>query len=352
MLGLELSHQIVAQRRQIRIVTGAQRSQRNLIPTGVGNQRLGLSLYGLGLAGTDRTVSITSLAEAATAAAATEQFYHSAVKDYLSGRYDKTIGVICLIQIGNHALAHHLGRAVSGLDGGNGAVLVVSHIVKSGNIHTLNLGSLLQVFQLALTGLAAAAVQFHQLGQHFLALTDLNQIKEIGHRLQVVNAGATGNDQRCILAAILGKLGYAGQIQHIQHAGIVHFILQGETQNIELADGIAAFQRIQGLVALTHLLLHIISRMICTLAPHAIHSIQQTVNDLAAQMAHADLVQIGKAHGKAQIDLCLVLDNGVVFASGIACGFPHLLQASGNFLVHKPSKWYDLEFSYRITYYI
>ena len=45
-------------------------------------------------------------------------------------------------------------------------------------------------------------------------------------------------------------------------------------------------------------------------------------------MRHADLIGIGKAHAKAQIDAVPVLDNRAPFAADIACRLLHAWEYS------------------------
>ena len=331
---LKLGHQTLAQGLQMGIVAGAQTGERNLIPAGVGNQRLGLLFQGLGLLCANGTIGVAGLAETAATAAAAEQLDHGAVKHNIGGGHHEFFRIIDLVQILHHTLADNGRCAILGSDGGNGAVFFIGNIIQGRHINAADLGGLFQELGLAFVLVTALPVQSNQLGHDFLAFANGDQIKEVGHRLSVINAGTAGDDQRLQAVTVGRALWHAGQIQHIEHAGIVHLILEGKTQNVELTHGIAALQGIQRLTALAHLLFHIQEGCIGALAPDAIHTVQETIEDLGAQMGHTDFINIRETKGKAQIHLAFVLINCVVFAAGIASRLAHMLQTGTDRIVH------------------
>ena len=55
-----------------------------------------------------------------------------------------------------------------------------------------------------------------------------------------------------------------------------------------------------------------------SLAPHILHGIEHIVQNLNAQMGHADFVDVGKTHGKANPYVPLVLYHTVHLMADIA----------------------------------
>ena len=115
----------------------------------------------------------------------------------------------------------------------------------------------------------------------------------------------------------------AAHIQHIQNVGIAHFILQGETHNIKLIQGMAAFQRKQRPPRRFQFPPHIRPRHTDPLAQGIGQVVQDTVEDLHAQMAHGDLVGIGKTKCEGNVRIVKGFGGSVHLAAGIPGRFFH-----------------------------
>ena len=204
----------------------------------------------------------------------------------------------------------------------DGAILVVADLVKRGNVHTGNgLGGFVQK---RLTGIATFVLHFyvkaHDRGEHILTLTNVKQVKKVGNRLGVIGAGTATNNQGILLAAILGAQRQLRKGKHIEHVCVTHFVLQGKADKIECREGIAALQSGQRQVMLAHFLLHIRPRGKNALAPNIGVLIEGTVKQTHTQIGHTDLVRIGKAEGKACLDLFFVFYDLTVLATRVSAG--------------------------------
>ena len=347
--GLQSAHQALAQRLQVGIVAGAETGQGHLVPAGGGNEGLGLLFQRLRLFGADGPVGIARLAKPASPAAAAEQLDHGPVKDDVRRGHHEFVGIIGLVQILYHALTHYGRRAVFWRDGGDGPVFMIGDIIQRGHINAADLRGLAQEFFLALAVVTAPAVKLQQLRHDLLALADGDKVEEVRHRLRIVDAGAAGDDQRLQACPLGGAKGHPGQVQHIEHPGIIHLVLERKAQDIKRPYRIAAFQRVQWLAAHPHLLFHIQKGRIGPFAPDALHAVQQTVEDLGAQMGHPDLINIGETKSKAQVHLAFVLIDRVVLAAGIARGLAHMFQTGADGIVHNCLPNRNLNF-YFISY--
>ena len=65
-------------------------------------------------------------------------------------------------------------------------------------------------------------------------------------------------------------------------------------------------------------------------APHVIPFVQHAVQNLDSQMGHADFIDVGKAHGKPDLNICFVFYDRIDFIANVAGGFFHLHQ---NFII-------------------
>ena len=121
--------QAVTQLRQGRVVAGGQGREGDLLVAGIvaGLQ----AVLGAQVTATvaDGAVDVPRLAEAAAPDAAPEQLQHHPVLDDLRAGDDGAGGKKGLVQVADNALDHPLRRAVTGGDGGHGAVVVVGHVI-------------------------------------------------------------------------------------------------------------------------------------------------------------------------------------------------------------------------------
>ena len=156
--------------------------------------------------------------------------------------------------------------------------------------------------------------------KNFLSLADVEQIKEVSHRLGIVGARSAADHQRIVLASLGGAERNFCQIQHVQHVGVAHLVLQGKAEEIKAIQGILALQGNQGQIVLFHLLLHIHPRIKGSLAPNVGVLIQRAVKQAHAQIGHTDLIGVGEAEGKTRLHLGFIFDHLSVFSAGIASG--------------------------------
>ena len=163
-------------------------------------------------------------------------------------------------------------------------------------------------------------VEADDLGEHLLALTDVEEVEEIRHGLGVIGAGAAADDQGAVLAAVSRAEGDLCQLQHIEDGGVAHLILEGEAQEVEVHDRVAALQTGEGHVLLLHLLLHIHPGGIGALAPDVVVEVEAMVEDADAQVGHTDLVGIGEGEGEPRLDGGLILDDLAVLTARVTAG--------------------------------
>ena len=326
--------QLIAKRRQGRIVAGGQAGERDLLIARVIAGMDAVIGAQVPAAVADGAVDVPRLTEAAAADAAAEQLQRHAVLHDLSAGHDGPHGKIGLVHIVDDALRNLGGRTAARDDGGHCAVVVVRHIVQAGNIDAVQLGGSPQELLLAPALSAGGAVQLHQLHGDVLPLAQADQVDEIRQRLGVVHGGAAGDHQRRQARAVRRVQGNAGQIQHIEDGGERHLVAHGKGHDIKIGNGITGFQRKQRHIRPPHLLLHVSPGGEDPFTPYAVHVVHDAVEDTHSQIGHPDLVGIGKAEGDTGIHLRLVLLHGVVFAAHIAGGLLHPWQDAFQSLIH------------------
>ena len=124
-------------------------------------------------------------------------------------------GIIGLVQVPDDALGHPARSAVQGLDGAEMARLVVAvdvarrHVDAGDLRHSPEKAGLVPALGLG------PAVEIENLRRHLLALADGEEVNEIGQRLGVHGADASGEDQALQPRPVLAAERHTGQIQHI-----------------------------------------------------------------------------------------------------------------------------------------
>ena len=185
-------------------------------------------------------------------------------------RHYHFIGKVDLIEVSDNLLCYLFWNVIIDwcvrLDG---AILVVRDLVQGRNIHAGDRPC--RLVQEVPTGVSALAlhtdIEAHDRWKHILALSYIEQIKEIGDRLGVIGAGTAADDNRCILRAVLGAERNFCKVEHIEHVGVAHLVLKRKSNEVEVSQRIAAFQGGERQIVYLHLLLHIDPRVVYAFAP-------------------------------------------------------------------------------------
>ena len=233
-------------------------------------------------------------------------------------RDDHFIGIGGGVQILNDALSHGTRRAVQRNDLPQDAVFVIAVLVERGDIDAVQPRCLAQEMRLVPDLRLCLCVERENLYGELLAFAEGEEVDELCQRLRIVGAGAAGKHDVAQSLPILRMQGDAGKIQHVQDVGVAHLIADGEGDQIKVPYGLLTFQTAKRQVGLAHGLLHIAPWRKDPLAPDALLSVHDVVQDPHADVRHADLVGVRKTEGDPYVDACLVLYYFVEFAPGIA----------------------------------
>ena len=240
--------------------------------------------------------------------------------DDLSGGHDGFYREIAVAEVPDHPFGHHRRRPVPGCHSFQGTVWLIDDIVQGGHIDTGNLGGGLEEFLLAPALLPGLPVELDDLHADLLPLPKDEEVHKGGQGLRIVGAGTARHHNGGQAVPLLTAQGQAGQIQHVEHVGVGHLIAQGKADEVEIRDGVPAFQTIEQDTLPAHFLLHVPPGGEHPLTPYPFHLIHHTVENAHAQIGHTDLIGVRKAERIAHIHGAPVLHHRVVFPAGIAGG--------------------------------
>ena len=101
--------------------------------------------------------------------------------------------------------------------------------------------------------------------KNLLPLTNHEEVKELRNGFDVVDTWPAAHDERHICAARLRIERDPREVEHIEDIRVDHLVLQGESEEVKVCNGAAAFQRKKRNPLRAHLLLHVDPRRIDTL---------------------------------------------------------------------------------------
>ena len=267
------------------------------------------------------TVDHAGLAEAAAADAAAHQFDAGPVLGHLDKGDQRGIDVAHIVHVPHHLTLHLLRDSFAyRAEGCQRPVRIVFGTVKLRDVDPRHRGRGLQEFLPAFSRRLIFFIEVDQTVIDHLSLSDVKHVEEGGNGLGIIGAGTAADDQRVRLRPVLRPERDPGKLQDLEDVGVAHFILDGDSQEIAFPDRPLGLQREQRDLPLPHDAVQVGPGREHPLAVHVLPPVEHTVQDLHAEMAHADLVHVRKTHGKTDSHAVRVLDDGIDLAADIAGG--------------------------------
>ena len=308
------------------VVAGGKGGQGDLVIPGGGAQVPALPVDGGDALLPEGPVQKARLAEPAAPDTAPQHLLGDAVVDHLDHGHREALGVVGLVQVQHHTLLHPGGGALLGGIALHRAVIVVFHLIQGGHIHPGDLCRPAQELCFGGSLLLALAVELHHLQVHLFPVPQKEQVEEVGQRLGIAGTGAAPCHDVEQVVPVRRPQGDARQLQHVQHVGVAQLILKGEPDEVEVCHRVAALQGIEGHPLLPHALLHVHPGGEHPLAPKVRDLVHGPVQDLDAQMGHADLIGVREAEGEPDLHVILIFYHRIDLAAHIAAGLLHVQQ--------------------------
>ena len=131
------------------------------------------------------------------------------------------------------------------------------------------------------------------------AVADDDRVEKRGNGLGMRGRGASGDDERIVLAAGVRAKGNAAQIEHGEDVRVGELELEREAHHVELGELPSALERHERQPARAELGLHVDPRRVTALGQRARIVVQDFVEDLEAEVAHPDVVDVWKREANA-----------------------------------------------------
>ena len=280
------------------VVGRAEGEQRKLLVAGVGEELPGSVDDLLGAALARGAVDHPGLAEAAALRTAALDLDGGAVVNRLEEGHDG-LHKSRRKRLDNAALDDGRGSRVGGLEGGEMAELVVARFVEGGDVDA---GHGEQVAQAGGAGGAFALPGADKLGNlddGVFALPEDKGVDEGGEGLGVEGAAAAGDNDGVVLAAVAGAWGNTREVEHVEDVGVGQLVLEGEAEDVEIAQGVAGLEAPEGNAIAAHLRFHVGPGGEGAFADNVVVGVEEVVEDAETHVRHADVVGIGVGQGDA-----------------------------------------------------
>ena len=168
--------------------------------------------------------------------------------------------------------------------------------------------------------------RIHHFAQDDFALSDHEKIEEIRHGFHIVNTRPAADHEGHVLPALCRMKRDARQIQHVQHIGINHLVLQGKSQKIKGLHRLTGLQSKKRDATLPHQHFHIRPWRIDTLHRRILAPIQDSIENRKSQIRHADLIDIRQGKRNRAVHRAMLLMHRAPFSARIARRLQHGLQ--------------------------
>lgn len=162
------------------------------------------------------------------------------------------------------------------------------------------------------------------LTHHLLTVSDHETVDEIGQRLGIESAVATGDHQRIVRAAPFGTDGHAGQVDQVEDVGIDELGREVEGHHVEVSGRGRALQGEQGNTRPAHGGLHVHPGGIGTLGDGVGPLVQDFVEDLESLVGETDLIGVRIDQQPRQRCGAVLGRSGAELATDVARGLRHL----------------------------
>ena len=320
LLGRQLGHRRLHQRRHAGVVGHRQRRQRRLVVAALLDPLDQRVDDGHRIALPHRPVDHPRLAEAAPLGAAARHLDRHAIEDRLGVRQRRVVGERELVDV-RHQHAARAGRhaRIAGrADHQQAALFVELRGVELGDVERIFLGQPAEPLAPRDPRPAQLGRLAHQRRQRLLRLADEEGVDEGGQRLGVRGRRAAGDDQRRPVVAVRRAQRDPRQVQDGQHVGVGQLVLQREADHVELAHRRRRLQRHQRQPARAQLGLAVEPGREHALAGEPVGLVEDAVQDLRPQVRHPDLVDVGEGQADPGGHRRRVLARLLVLAADVA----------------------------------
>jgi hypothetical protein len=135
--------------------------------------------------------------------------------------------------------------------------------------------------------------------------------------------------ERVVLAALLGAQRDTAGVEHQQDVRERELELQREADHVELRQRSPALERAQPLAVRAELALHVGPRRIAALGDQLRVGVDDGVQDLEAEVAHAHVVDVGEGEAERAVRSGPIFDHLAVLPTDIAGWLRHAVQKGG-----------------------
>jgi hypothetical protein len=152
------------------------------------------------------------------------------------------------------------------------------------------------------------------LHHHVLAVADDEEVHEGGEGLRVEDGRPPREGQGVLLPPVLGPQGHAGEVDDVEDVGEGQLALQREADAVEGGEGVLALQAEEGQAQLAQQGLEVEAGGVDPLGLGPGELVDHVVEDVQAEVAEPEVVEVGKAQHRRTRASCLA-ERGTALTS-------------------------------------
>ena len=251
--------------------------------------------------------------------------------------HEELVGVISGVEVCDDPFADHGRRIAHGRDRLNGPVFVVRDVVKGRDVDAADVGGRLQEL---LPGRALPLVFFvevEKVHHDLFPVAEHEEVEKVRDGLRVAGAGAAAHDEVFKAVPVFREQRHAAEFEHVETGREGHLVLEREPDEVELRKRRPRLEREEGQTDLAHLFLHVEPGREDPLAVGVLPLVDEVVEDLDAEVGHADLIGVGETEREPHVDRRRVFFDAVQFPADVAAGLLHERQDLLESSVHSVS---------------
>ena len=200
---------------------------------------------------------------------------------------------------------------------------MVRDVVEGRDVDAADVGGRFQKLVLGRALLLVFFVEVEEVHHDLFPVTEHEEVEKVGDGLRVAGAGAAAHDEVSEVVPIFGEQRHAAQFQHVETGREGHLVLEGKPDEVELRERRPRLEREQGQADVPHLLLHVEPGCEDPLAVGVLPLVDEVVEDLDAEVGHADLIGVGETEREPHVDRRRVFFDAVQFPADVTAGLLH-----------------------------
>ena len=278
----------------------------------------------------DRPVDHAGLAETAALGAAAGDLDGGAVEDGLRGwnrRIVRERELVHVVEEGAGGLERDFGTKRPGHVGQSGSRADLALVERRAVEPSAGLQPDQHLLAIPDPRLAEPRVFAHEFRKALFGVPDEKTVHKGSHRFRLGRHRPAGDDERILRSPVVTPDRNPAELEHVEHVREGQLVLERKPHDVEIGERAARFEADERQAALAQFRLHVGPGAKDSFKREIRLVVHHLVKDLGAEMAHPDVIDVGKTKRHPGHDpLVRLLHHLKAFAAAVARGALHFVE--------------------------